>query len=94
MKFIPPSLGNEHGGIRLPQGWHYNLMKRDMFTVNQCLMYKQYEEQVDRLMLHCCEGEYHMVFGVKLVMPNAMRGFLQVSDIVLVLLLLLLGSEI
>lgn len=69
-------------------------MKRDMFTVNQCLMYKQYEEQVDRLMLHCCEGEYHMVFGVKLVMPNAMRGFLQVSDIVLVLLLLLLGSEI
>lgn len=54
-------------------------MKRDMFTVNQCVMYKQYEEQVDHLMLHCCEGEYHMVFAVKLVMPNAMRGVLKLA---------------
>lgn len=54
-------------------------MKRDMFTVNQYVMYKQYEEQVDHLMLHCCEGEYHMVFAVKLVMPNAMRGVLKLA---------------
>uniref|UniRef100_A0A7N2KVG7 ABC1 atypical kinase-like domain-containing protein n=1 Tax=Quercus lobata TaxID=97700 RepID=A0A7N2KVG7_QUELO len=47
------------------------------YLVNQFVMYKQYEEQVDHLMLHCCEGEYHMVFTVKLVMPNAMRGVLQ-----------------